>query len=267
MLGGNEMSNTLTPLEGKTALVTGGTAGIGLACAGALLAAGVTGLVINGRSSERAEQARSGLATRHPAARIYVALGDIIDPGAAQHVAQTAEERLARIDIVLNTSGGNDVPKLLHETPIEDIPGILQRSASGQILMSRAVLPGMMRAGGGVILNIASDAAKVPTPGETVIGAAMAAIVMFTRALAVEGKRRGVRANVLTPSIVRGTAFYDRLMLDPFAGKIFRKAEALAHLGVAEKEDLAAAVVFLASPQAAKITGQALSITGGISAL
>src|SRR5262245_17504918 len=66
MLGGNEMSNTLTPLEGKTALVTGGTAGIGLACAGALLAAGVTGLVINGRSSERAEQARSGLATRHP---------------------------------------------------------------------------------------------------------------------------------------------------------------------------------------------------------
>src|SRR5215475_793894 len=103
-VGGNEMSNTLTPLEGKTALVTGGTAGIGLACAGALLAAGVTGLVINGRSSERAEQARSGLAARHPAARIYVALGDIIDPGAAQHVAQTAEERLARIDIVLNTS-------------------------------------------------------------------------------------------------------------------------------------------------------------------
>jgi NAD(P)-dependent dehydrogenase (short-subunit alcohol dehydrogenase family) len=56
----------------------------------------------------------------------------------------------------------------------------------------------MMRAGGGVILNIASDAAKVPTPGEAVIGGAMAAIVMFTRALAVEGKRRGVRANVLT---------------------------------------------------------------------
>ena len=122
----------------------------------------------------------------------------------------------------------------------------------------------MREANGGCIINIASDAAKMPTPGETVIGAAMAGIVMFTRALAIEGKRNGIRANVLTPSIVGGTEFYDRLMADPFAGKLFGKA---AELGLVDMGDPAEIAVFLASPAASKMTGQALSVTGGISAL
>ena len=90
---------------------------------------------------------------------------------------------------------------------------------------------------------------------------------MFTRALAVEGKRDGLRANVVTPSITSGTEHYDKVMADPFAGKIFAKAEKMAALGVVSKEELAGLVVFLASPAAAKITGQAISMTGGISAL
>ena len=125
----------------------------------------------------------------------------------------------------------------------------------------------MRAANGGCIINIASDAAKIPTPGETVIGAAMAGIVMFTRALAVEGKRNGIRANVLTPSIVGGTEFYERIMADPFAGKLFGKAVPKAELGLVDMTDLAEIAVFLASPAASKMTGQALSVTGGISAL
>ena len=90
---------------------------------------------------------------------------------------------------------------------------------------------------------------------------------MFTRALAVEGKRDAIRANVLTPSITRGTEHYEKIMADPFAGKLFVKAEKMAGLGVVSKEELAGLAVFLASPAAAKITGQAISMTGGISAL
>jgi NAD(P)-dependent dehydrogenase (short-subunit alcohol dehydrogenase family) len=114
---------------------------------------------------------------------------------------------------------------------------------------------------------MASDAAKIPTPGESVIGAAMAGIVMFTRGLAVEAKRDGIRANVITPSMTSGTEHYERVMADPFAGKMFGNAAKLAALGVVSKEELAQLVVFLASPGAAKITGQAISMTGGISAL
>jgi NAD(P)-dependent dehydrogenase (short-subunit alcohol dehydrogenase family) len=95
----------------------------------------------------------------------------------------------------------------------------------------------------------------------------MAGIVMFTRALAIEGKRNGIRANVLTPSIVVGTEFCERLMADPFAGKFFGKAKSRAELGLVSMTDLAEVAVFLASPAASKITGQALSVTGGISAL
>jgi NAD(P)-dependent dehydrogenase (short-subunit alcohol dehydrogenase family) len=117
-----------------------------------------------------------------------------------------------------------------------------------------------------VIINIASDAAKLATPGESVIGAAMAAIVMFTRALAIEAKRDGIRVNALTPSLLSGTPGADRVMAEGFSKKLFEKAAAMADLGVPEPDDLAGLIVFLAGPGAARITGQAISVNGGISA-
>jgi 2-hydroxycyclohexanecarboxyl-CoA dehydrogenase len=254
-------------LEGKTVLITGGTAGIGRACAEATLAAGAEAVVINGRSRERGERALAAINTRFAGARVSLIPGDMAQVADAQTVVDAAVERLGRIDILLNSTGTNDFPALLHKISIEQIPSIIQRCLLAQLLSCRAVLPYMREANTGCIINIASDAAKIPTPGESVIGAAMAGIVMFTRALAVEGKRHGIRANVLTPSIVGGTEFYQRLMADPFAGRLFGKAEQKAELGLVNMTDLAEVVVFLASPAASKMTGQALSITGGISAL
>lgn len=254
-------------LDGLTAVVTGGTAGIGRACAEALLAAGASAVLINGRDRQRAEDARAAIQSRFPAAGVVVAIGDVALPEAASFVMAEAKKQFGRIDILVNSSGGNDIPKLLHQTAVEEIPGILERCLFAQILCSRAALPLMREAKKGAIINIASDAAKIPTPGESVIGAAMAGIVMFTRGLAIEGKRDGIRANVLTPSMTSGTDHFERVMADEFAGRMFAKARRLASLGIVSKEELAALVVFLASPSAAKITGQAISMTGGISAL
>ena len=254
-------------LNGLMAVVTGGTAGIGRACAEALLADGAGGVLINGRDAERAEHARAAIQARFPEARVVLALGDVSEARTAEAVMAEAMRRLGRIDVLVNSTGGSDLPRLLHRTPLVDIPGILERCLFAQILSCAAALPYMREAGGGAVINIASDAGKIPTPGESVIGAAMAGIIMFTRALAVEGKRDGIRANVLTPSITRGTEHYDKIMADPFAGKLFAKAEKMAGLGVVSKEELAGLAVFLASPAAAKITGQAISMTGGISAL
>src|SRR5699024_5961732 len=129
-----------------------------------------------------------------------------------------------------------------------------------------AVLPYMREQKSGSIINIASDAAKVATPGESVLGAAMAAIVMFTRTVAVEAKRDGIRANAITPSLIANTATAERVLSDGFSKKLFEKAAQSAQLGVAEPEDLAELVMFLAGPGSAKLTGQAISVNGGISA-
>jgi NAD(P)-dependent dehydrogenase (short-subunit alcohol dehydrogenase family) len=113
---------------------------------------------------------------------------------------------------------------------------------------------------------VASDAAKIATPGESVIGAAMAAIAMFCRGMAIEAKRDGIRVNCVTPSIVKGTALYTRLQDNEFARRLFGKAEAMASLGVVTADEVADLIAFLASPAACKITGQTISVTGGISA-
>ena len=263
------MTAELSPnlLHGLTAVITGGTAGIGRACAEALLAAGAGAVVLNGRQRKRAEDARAEIKLRFPKAVVEIAVGDVGQPAVALDVMAQAIRHVGHIDVLVNSTGANDIPKLLHQTTVEEIPGILERCLFPQILCSRAVLPYMREARKGVIINIASDAAKIATPGESVIGAAMAGIVMFTRGLATEGKHDGIRANVLTPSMTSGTVLLEKIMADPFAGKIFSKAEKMAKLGVVSKEELAGLVVFLVSHAASKITGQAISMTGGISAL
>jgi 2-hydroxycyclohexanecarboxyl-CoA dehydrogenase len=94
----------------------------------------------------------------------------------------------------------------------------------------------------------------------------MAAIVMFSRVAAIEAKRNGVRVNAVTPSLIAGTETAERVLADGFSKGLFEKASQLAHLGVAEAEDLAALVVFLGGPGASRLTGQAISVNGGISA-
>jgi len=257
----------MNQLQGLTAVVTGGTTGIGLACAQALLAAGAEAVLVNGRDAARADAARKSLASQFPQARVLCAAGDMGRAEDAARVMAAAHEGLGRIDVLVNSTGGTDVPKLLHETALEDIAGILDRTLLPQLTSCRAALPYLRTAGRGCVINIASDAAKFPTPGEAVIGASMAGIVMFTRTLAIEGRRNGIRANVVTPSMTSGTRHFDAVMADPFCAKVFAKAEKMAALGVVTKDELAQLVVFLASPAAAKITGQAISMNGGISAL
>ncbi len=127
-------------------------------------------------------------------------------------------------------------------------------------------MPHLIARAGGVIVNLASDAAKVATPGEALQGALKAGVVMFSRTLALEASRYGIRVHAITPSVVKGTAAYERIMASEFSQKLFAKAESKAKLGVVEPADIAPLVVFLAGPGAAKMTGQAISVNGGISA-
>jgi 2-hydroxycyclohexanecarboxyl-CoA dehydrogenase len=252
--------------DAPVALVTGGTAGIGLACAGALIEAGTTRVMIVGRTQERGAAALAHLRQMNSDADIRFVAADVTSPAGATRAAEACIASFGRIDTLLSCAGGNPLPRLLHQIPIDNVPGTIGAITSGVILPARAVLDQMTRQNKGSIICVASDAGKVATPGEALIGAAMAAIAMFCRALAIEAKRSGIRVNCLTPSVVRNTPFYDLLMNDPFSSRLFSKAESRAQLGVVEPSDVAAAAVFLASPAAARITGQTISVNGGISA-
>jgi NAD(P)-dependent dehydrogenase (short-subunit alcohol dehydrogenase family) len=254
------------PLSDCAVVITGGTSGVGLASAHQFAESGVTRLALIGRDAERGESARAAVQDAHPKTVVHFLAADANDPAQATDVSRQAHDLLGGLDVLVNCTAAAYRPQLIKDLPIEDFAAILTQQALAPLHMSRVALEFMVPQRFGVIVNVASDAAKVPTPGETVIGAAMAAIVSFTRTLAIEVKRDGIRANVLTPSLINGTITAERVMADGFSKKLFTKAAELAHLGVAEPDDLAALIVFLAGPGAGKLTGQAISVNGGISA-
>jgi len=246
-------------------LVAGGTSGVGLATALAFTDAGVRRIALLGRDADRGAAARRRVLEHCGGAQVEFLP---CDAGRVDQVADsigTVHERLGGLDVLVSSVTAAYRPELLHRTNPDDLGAILVGQALPPMLLTRLALPYLRGQGGGSIVNIASDAAKVPTPGEAALGAAMAAIVMFTRVAALEAKRDGVRVNVLTPSLIAGTTTAANVLSDGFSKKLFEKAAGQAHLGVAEPTDLAAMAVFLGGPAAARVTGQAISVNGGIS--
>ncbi|RJF86321.1 SDR family oxidoreductase [Oleomonas cavernae] len=262
----NAPQRIVLPLNASNVLITGGTSGVGLETAIHFAAAGAPAVGIVGRDAGRGEAARQAVLARVPGARVEFFAGDCNLAADAQRVCEAARASFSSVDVLVNSTVGPYGPKLFHNIALEEIQKIVLTQMMAPLLTSRIVLPWMTEKGGGAIVNIASDAGKLTTPGESVIGAAMAGIIMFSRTLAMEAKRHGIRVNIVTPSIIKGTATYGKVMADEFSGKLFGKAVKMAQLGVVNPADMAELIVFLASPAAAKISGQAISLNGGISA-
>lgn len=246
-------------------VITGGTSGIGLATAKRLAAAGPCRIVLNGRDAHRGTAACDDVRMLHPVCHVAFVSADVSVLESAAHLVAAARRELdGPIDVLVNAAGGDFLPALFHDTPLADIDGIVRTWLLGTMHVCRLALPHL--ADGAAIVNVASDAAKVPTPGETVIGAVMAGIAMFSRTLAMEAKRRRIRVNVVAPSLVDGTLSSARLTAGGFSARLFAKAAKAAYLGLPAAEDVAAMVAFLAGPEAARVTGQVVSVNGGISA-
>ncbi|GAA4491731.1 SDR family oxidoreductase [Rhodococcus olei] len=245
-------------------VIVGGTSGVGLASARLLARQGVGSLVLVGRDAERGKAAAASVEASGSPAR-FVA-GDAGDGDGCARIVESAAEHLGGIDAMVCSVAQGGSTDVLHRMAVADIVAMLNSVALPPLLLTRAVLPLMREQRSGSIVNIASDAAKTATPGEAVVGAAMAAIVMFSRAVALEAKRYGVRINVLTPSLISGTRVAERIFADEFGSHLFDKVRRKAGLGVPDADDLAELVAFLVGPGAAKITGQAISVNGGVSA-
>lgn len=251
--------------EPRRIVITGGTSGIGLAAAMRFAAHPGARIVLNGRDPIRGAAACRAVQARLPPGSVAFVAADIATPDGATHLIDSAVSWLdGPIDTLVNSAGGEFLPALFHDTSLQQIDGIVRIWLLGTMYTCRLALAHINE--GGSIVNVASDAAKVPTPGEAVIGAAMAGIAMFSRTLAMEAKRRRIRVNVVTPSLVSGTPTTDRITAGGFSARLFEKAARAAHLGVATANDVAATIVFLAGADAARMTGQVISVNGGISA-
>ena len=250
----------------SSAVIVGGSTGVGLETAVHLAQSGVPRMTLIARSTERLAAAADRVRDDSVGTTVHTLAADAADlPQITESLAE-AESAMNGIDILVNSVAGSGIPDLLHQLDPASFEETLRGQLLAPLITSRLVLPGMYARGSGSIINIASDAAKVATPGETVLGAGMAGIVMFTRALALEAKRSGVRVNAITPSLIRGTPTTERITRDGFSAKLFAAAAEQAHLGVVEPADIAALAAFLAGPAAARLTGQAISVNGGISA-
>ena len=245
-------------------LVLGGTAGVGLESAMRFAEAG-SRVVILGRHDGRGEAACEKVRDRVATADVGFVRVDATDAADAVRAAAEAEDIMGGIDVLMCTTGPSHPPQLLHTIPITDIAVRINEIILPPLHMIHAVLPGMRERKGGAIVAVASDAAKTATPGETLVGAAMAAILLFCRAAALEEKRHRIRINLLTPSLIANTPGAALIAGEPFAARLFEKAAAMAHLGVAEAGDLAEMALYLAGPGSRRMTGQAISINGGIS--
>ncbi len=263
-----EHRRAVPPFEESAALIVGGTSGAGLATALQLARKGVPRIALAGRNSERGEKARRAVLAAAPKTKVVFLQGDANVVTQASRIVEKAREELAAVDILVNCTAdiGGYEPSPLETIPAERIQEVLLSITMAPLLMSRLVLPHMQERGSGVIVNVASDAAKVPTPGETLIGAAMAAITVFSRTLAMEAKRFGVRVNAVTPSLIQGTTTAHHVQASEFSSKLFAQIEKMAALGVCGPDDIAAMIVYLVSPEAARVTGQVVSVNGGISA-
>ena len=254
---------TPRPLDQCRAVIAGGTSGVGLAAARHLIDAGTPSVLLLGRDGDRGARAVASL----PSGRADFLGVDAMDPDACASAVRHAVDTMGGIDVLVTAVASSEFPELLTRTAVGDVQRVVASHLLPPLHMTTAALPTLCaQPEGGSIVNVASDAGKLATPGESLIGAAMAGVIMFTRTVALEAKRSGVRANVLTPSLITGTPSGDALLESGFAAKLFAKAKTQADLGLTGPDDIAPLIVYLAGPDSAKVTGQAISVNGGISA-
>jgi NAD(P)-dependent dehydrogenase (short-subunit alcohol dehydrogenase family) len=249
-------------LAGKVAIVTGGSKGIGRATALGLIAEGASVLVC-ARGQEALDEVVSavGSASRE---RIAAIAADLTDGAAIKRVVAHCVEQFGRVDILINNAGSarpGEFLKLDDHAWIDD----WQLKFFGYVRMAREVLPHMERQGGGVILNVIGAAAMNPRRSYMIGGAANAALNHFTKALADEGSKAGVRVVGINP----GPILTERLLKmraaltqsAEAADEAFRKMTPLGRVG--KVEEVADLVTFMVSERAAFIHGANITIDGG----
>jgi 2-hydroxycyclohexanecarboxyl-CoA dehydrogenase len=241
-------------LDGKVAVVTGAAGGIGAAIVTALGDAGAS-VAAWDLDGARAKQVVAG---RDRAVAVEV---DITDRPSVEAALRSTEEQLGPVSVLVNNAGIDQIERFLDsaESTWERITAV---NFLGTVRCCHVVVPGMVERGGGAVIGIASDAGRVGSSGEVVYSGTKGGVIAFSKALAREVAASGVTVNVVCPGPT------DTPLLDQVA-EVSQKlydglARAIPMRRIGQPADIAPAVVFLASDGAVFITGQTLSVSGGL---
>jgi NAD(P)-dependent dehydrogenase (short-subunit alcohol dehydrogenase family) len=256
-------------LKGKSVLVTGGSKGIGLACAAAFAAEGAR-VAIASRSP--ANLAAAVALLRAGGCEAVAIEADLTHPEAAERMTEAAQRELGAIDVLVNSAGAakRTAPESLDMRAWHDA---MDAKFFSYVHAMQAVLPGMLARKGGVIVNIVGMGGKVANRWHLPGGAANAALMLVTAGLASAHGRAGIRVNAINP----GLTMTDRVKAGHAAeaaaynisiDELLRRSEARIPLGrVARADEVADVAVFLASERASYLTGAVLGMDGGLTPL
>ena len=242
-------------LDDKIAIVTGAGQGIGRAIAEKLAAEGAT-VVVTDLNETTAKEVAGGIGGDALAVRTDVTSRDSVGAMVAE-----VRERFGRIDVLVNNAGWDKGGRFVDSDPA-DWERAIAINLVGVLNTCQAVLPVMAEQGAGAVVNLGSDAGRVGSSGEAVYSAAKGGVIAFTKTTAREMARHGIGVNCVCPGPTDTALFAAVTEDNPKLRDALVKAIPLRRL--AQPADLAHAVAFLASDEAAYITGQTVSVSGGL---
>jgi len=248
----------------RCVLVTGAASGIGRAIVERFLREGdrVAALDLDPAALEATRRSAWAAAGE----RLLPLQADVADAAQVAAAVERALAGLGRIDVAVNNAGITGGPQALrlHETSPEDFDQVLGVNARGMYLVCRAVLPGMMARGAGILVNIASVAGLVAFPARAAYSISKGAAVMLTRSVAVDYAAAGIRCNAVCPGMIDTPMTHWRLEQPQLRAQVVAR---IPQGDVGTVEDVAAAVAFLAGPDARYLNGSTLVVDGGYSSL
>jgi len=248
-------------LDGKTVIVTGGGGGIGGATAKRFAAAGARTAVFD-VNLDAAQTVVDAIAAEGGAAQAFAC--DITERAEVDRAVGSVNEAFGPADVLVNNAGW-DVFRPFIDTDAELWGKLISVNLVGALHMHHAVLPDMIERRQGRIVNIASDAARVGSSGEAVYAACKGGLVAFSKTLAREHSRHGITVNVVCPGPTDTALFEGYKQGAGNPEKLVQAFERSIPLGrIGQPDDLPGAILFFASDEAAYITGQVLSVSGGL---
>ncbi len=242
-------------LEGKTAVVTGGASGIGKATVMELARSGAATICLDVNVTSGAELVREAAAANF---NVEFEAIDLADGPSVRRRAAELLKRHPRIDILVNAAGWNDIQPFM-ENPPDYMDRVVAVNLGGMLHLTQALLPAIIASGKGKIVNVASDAGRVGSSGETTYAAAKGGVIAFTKSLAREVARHSINVNCVCPGPT------DTPMLQSRPEKLKEAfLRAIPFRRFAKPQEIADAILFFASSRSDYITGQVLSVSGGL---
>lgn len=254
------MANPLFELSGLVALVTGGGGGLGTLVAKTLAGAGAK-VALLARSREACE--RTAETIRQEGGEAFACAADVTDAEQVRAAVDFVSSEVGPVDILVNNAGVTS-PKSFLDLDLETWDRIMDVSAKGAFICIRAVVPSMMERRSGTIINMGSILSTRGLANRSAYCAAKAALANLTRSAAVEFGPYGITVNALAPTVVVTDLNRELVHTQPQLYQAIIDRTPLGRLG--ELDDLRGAVLFLASPAAAFVTGQILHVDGGYTA-